>query len=63
MFDKKVSLKNILYEFRKKDSICEGFAGKYILSNLLIIAVPLAIVFITYVSKTILRMITAFEKR
>lgn len=32
------------------------------LSNLLILGIPLAIVLITYISKTFLRLITAFEK-
>lgn len=49
-------------QFNNKESICNGFAGRYLLSNLLILGIPLAIVFITYISQTFLRLITAFEK-
>jgi hypothetical protein len=49
-------------QFNNNDSICNGFARRYLLSNLLILGIPLAIVLITYISKTFLRLITAFEK-
>jgi len=49
-------------QFNNDESICDGFAGRYLLSNLLILGIPLAIVLITYIAKTILRLITSFEK-
>ena len=59
---KSASLDEYGRQFNNKDSICNGFAGRYLLSNLLILGIPLAIVLITYISKTFLRLITAFEK-
>lgn len=57
-----LSWNDIVAQFDNEGSLCEGFAQRYIISNALILGIPLAIVLITYISKTILRVITSFEK-
>jgi len=45
-----------------ENEFCKSFVLRYLVQNLLILLVPLAIVFLTWVSKTILRTITTFER-
>ena len=55
--------KKIAKEFNGDETICgEDFAWNYILSQVLIIAVPFIIIGITAVSKMIVGAISSFEK-
>ena len=45
------------------EAYCEDWWQKYLLSNALVCVIPFVIIFISWVSKTILRIVTQFEKR
>ena len=44
-------------------AFCEDWLEKYLFSNMLVYVIPFIILFISWVSKTILRIVTVFEKR
>ena len=53
----------LAHRFADGESYCEEWWPMYLLDNILIIAVPLIIIIINFISKTILRVMTRFEKR
>lgn len=54
--------KEIVDSFSQQNTICGGFAGNYILAQVLLIGVPFIIIAITAISKMIVAKITSFEK-
>jgi len=51
------------FPFQNGEYYCEEWLPKYILDNVMIILVPLVIILVNFISKTILRRMTKFEKR
>ena len=51
------------FEFENGEQYCAEWLPKYILDNVMIILVPLVIIVVNFISKTILRRMTKFEKR
>ena len=49
-------------EFANGEYYCEEWFPKYVVDNLMIILVPLIIIIINFISKTILRLMTKFER-
>ena len=49
--------------FSDGNAYCEDWWQKYLISNALVCVIPFVIIFISWVSKTILRVVTQFEKR
>ena len=55
--------KALAHQFPDGEKYCEEWWPKYVMDNFVIIAVPLVIIVVNFISKTILRRITKFEKR
>lgn len=51
------------FPFSNGEHYCKEWLPKYILDNVMIIVVPLVIIVVNFISKTILRRMTKFEKR
>lgn len=51
------------FKFENGETYCEEWLPKYLIHNISDILVPLIIIVINYISKTILRIMTKFEKR
>lgn len=51
------------FEFENGQRYCQEWLPKYILDNVMVIIVPLMIIVINFISKTILRKMTSFEGR
>ena len=51
------------HKFPNGQAYCEEWWPMYLVDNVLIIAVPLIIISVNFISKTILRIMTRFEKR
>ena len=49
--------------FANGEKYCETWIGQYLKNTGLLLSVPLIIVFINWVSKTILRLMTKYERR
>jgi len=48
--------------FTNSDAICEGFVSRYMWGNILTYGTSFAIIILTWLAKTILRLISSFEK-
>lgn len=51
------------FPFENGEMFCKEWLPKYILDNIIILVVPLTIIIVNFISKTILRRMTKFEKR
>ena len=51
------------FSFENGEYYCTEWLPKYILENLMLVSVPLVIIALNFISKTILRRMTKFEKR
>lgn len=51
------------FKFENGEMYCKEWLPKYIVDNIIIIVVPLTIIVVNFISKTILRLMTKFEKR
>jgi len=51
------------FEFDNGETYCKEWFPKYVLDKAMVILVPLIIIVVNFISKTILRMMTKFEKR
>lgn len=62
--DERTSINEAMeYKFDNGESYCEEWLPMFVLDNVMIILVPLVIIVVNFISKTILRRMTRFEKR
>ena len=50
-------------QFENGETYCKEWLPKYIFDNAMNIMIPLIIIVVNFISKTILRVMTRFEKR
>lgn len=62
MEERRLRLFQVNSALNEKEPICTDFAYQYYRQNTLTLTIPLIIVGITYIAKTILRIIASYEK-